>query len=118
LKAQAAYVDVFSIMPYHARFGHAKDIAWIARQTAWLGQHLGITGTESGPVAARGPKRIWPIIQLSDWGETVPLSQVAPLLEAGTRLPATGVTVFNWGSLHAQAEKVEALTAFYRAIAG
>ena len=44
LKAQAPYLDVFSIMPYHARFGHPDDIAWISRQTAWLGQHLGIRG--------------------------------------------------------------------------
>jgi hypothetical protein len=118
LKAQAAYIDVFSIMPYHARFGHASDVEWAARQTAWLGRHLGITGREPGPAAARGPKRIWPIVQVSDWGETVPVAQVAPVLEAGTRLPATGVTVFNWGSLHSQTEKVEAMGAFYRAISG
>src|SRR5439155_24060820 len=44
LKAQAEYVDVFSIMPYHARFGHATEPAWISRQVAWLSQYLGITG--------------------------------------------------------------------------
>jgi hypothetical protein len=32
LKAQAAYIDVFSPMPYHARFGHADDLDWIARR--------------------------------------------------------------------------------------
>ena len=117
LRAQKAHLDVFSSMPYHARFGHARDVEWIARQTAWLGRFLGITGREPGPAAARGAKRIWPIVQIADWGETVPLAQVAPVLEAGTRLPATGVTIFNWGSLHTQADKVEALGAFYRAIA-
>lgn len=117
LRAQAAHVDIFSIMPYHARFGHANDTEWIARQTAWLGKFLGITGKESGPATARGAKRIWPIVQLSDWGETVPAAQVGPVLDAGTRFPASGVTVFNWNSLHPQNDKVEALGTFYRAIA-
>ncbi len=44
LKAQAEYLDVFSPMPYHARFGHPTDPAWISRQVAWLGRHLGIEG--------------------------------------------------------------------------
>ena len=44
LRAQAAYLDVFSPMPYHARFGHADDPAWISRQIAWLGRHLGVEG--------------------------------------------------------------------------
>src|SRR4029077_6321290 len=70
LKAQARYLDVFSVMPYHARFGHATDVGWISRQTAWLGQFLGIKG-EAGERL-----KIWPIVQLSDWGETVPASQV------------------------------------------
>src|SRR5205085_9935304 len=38
LKAQARYLDVLSIMTYHARFGHPGDPAWIARQTASLGR--------------------------------------------------------------------------------
>lgn len=117
LRAQKAHVDVFSIMPYHARFGHGGDVAWIARQTAWLGRHLGITGAEAGkPAVARGAaKHIWPIVQLSDWGEPpVPMEQVAPVLEAGTQPPATGITVFNWGSLQRQPQKIEALCAFYR----
>ena len=110
LKAQAAYLDVFSIMPYHARFGHATDPAWISRQVTWLGQHLGITG-------APGERhRIWPIVQLADWGETVPVEQVAGALDHGTRLPATGVTVFAWDSLKKQTDKVAALARFYHAI--
>jgi hypothetical protein len=111
LRAQAKYVDVFSIMPYHARFGHAVDPAWISRQTAWLGNHLGIEGT-----ADERPK-IWPIVQLSDWGEKVTASQVSDVLDHGTRSPATGVMVFAWGSLRRQRDKVEAMTDFYRSIA-
>jgi hypothetical protein len=110
LKAQAEYIDVFSIMPYHARFGHATDPAWISRQTAWLGKYLGIRGE---PVER--PK-IWPIVQLSDWGATVPAEQVHAILDHGTRRPATGVTVFAWGSLRKQTEKVDKMAEFYRAI--
>ena len=44
LKAQSQYLDVLSIMPYHARFGHSADPAWISRQTAALGRSLGIKG--------------------------------------------------------------------------
>jgi hypothetical protein len=110
LKAQAQYIDVFSIMPYHARFGHAADPSWISRQTAWLGEYLGIKG-EPGE-----RHRIWPIVQLSDWGESVSVDQVRAVLDHGTRRPATGVMVFNWGSLRQQMEKVEAMGAFYRAI--
>ena len=66
LKAQSRYLDVLSIMPYHARFGHATDPAWISRQTASLGQSLGIKGEPGERI------RIWPIVQLSDWGEAVP----------------------------------------------
>ncbi len=110
LKAQARYLDVFSIMPYHARFGHAADLAWISRQTAWLGKHLGIQG-EPGE-----RNKIWPIVQLSDWGEAVPVEQVQPVLDHGTRRPATGVTVFAWGSLRKQREKVDAMVEAFRAI--
>ena len=60
--------------------------------------------------------KIWPIVQLSDWGETVPVDQVRTVLDHGTRRPATGVMVFNWGSLKRQMEKVEEMGAFYRAI--
>jgi hypothetical protein len=110
LKAQARYIDVFSIMPYHARFGHAKAPAWISGQTAWLGRHLGIEG-EPGE-----RHQIWPIVQLSDWGEDVPVTQIREVLDHGTRLPATGVMVFAWGSLHKQMPKVEAMGAFYNEI--
>ncbi|MFH1918867.1 MAG: hypothetical protein ABIP48_03125 [Planctomycetota bacterium] len=110
LRAQAEYVDVFSIMPYHARFGHSADPAWISRQTAWLGGYLGIRG-EPGE-----RHRIWPIVQLADWGETVPVDQVRPVLEHGTRPPATGVMVFHWGGLRGQMEKAEEMGRFYREI--
>jgi len=110
LRAQAEYVDVFSIMPYHARFGHASDPAWISRQTAWLGHHLGIDGK------AGERNKIWPIVQLSDWGEPVPVEQVRTVLDHGTRLPATGVMVFNWGSLRKQMEKADEMSSFYRDI--
>lgn len=110
LKAQAKYVDVFSIMPYHARFGHHTDPSWISRQTAWLGSYLGIKG------AAGERHKIWPIVQLSDWGENVPVAQVRTVLEHGTRLPATGVMVFNWGSLRGQMAKVDEMSDFYQAI--
>lgn len=104
LKAQARHVDVFSIMPYHARFGHAGDTGWISRQTAWLGRHL-------------PGKRIWPIVQLSDWGTPVPLGDVPLALDHGTRHPSSGVMVFAWGGLTGQPEKIEAMARFYRQIA-
>ena len=110
LKAQARYIDVFSIMPYHARFGHADDPAWISRQTKWLGNHLGIQGLPEER------HRIWPIVQLSDWGESVPVDQVRSVIDHGTRLPATGVMVFNWGSLQKQMAKVDQMSEFYREI--
>lgn len=110
LKAQARYVDVFSPMPYHARFGHAGDPEWISRQVRWLGSHLGIQGRPGER------RRIWPIVQLSDWGGPVPVSQVEAVLDHGTRPPATGVMVFAWGSLRKQPEKVEQLGRFYKAI--
>ena len=110
LKAQAKYVDVFSIMPYHARFGHARDPEWISRQTKWLGQHLGITGKPGERL------RIWPIVQLSDWGESVSAEQVQTVLDHGTRRPATGVMVFHWGSLRKQQPKIDRMTDFYRTI--
>lgn len=111
LKAQSSFLDVFSIMPYHARFGHAVDPAWISRQTAWLGQHLGIRG------GAGERWKVWPIVQLSDWGEAVPVDQVAEVLEHGTRRPSTGVMAFAWGGLPKTWTKVEALGRFYRGIA-
>ncbi len=110
LPAQAKYLDVFSIMPYHARFGHAQDPAWIARQTAALGTQLKLEGKPGET------KQIWPIVQLADWGETVPAEQVAAAIDYGTRLPATGVMAFHWSGLSKQWEKVESLGEAYRAI--
>jgi hypothetical protein len=110
LKAQSRFLDVLSIMPYHARFGHADDPGWISRQTASLGRALGIQGQPGERL------RIWPIVQLSDWGEKVPLTHVRDVLDQGTRPPATGVMVFVWGTLYPQWDKVEAMRGFYRAI--
>jgi hypothetical protein len=103
LKAQARYIDVFSPMPYHARFGYHDDPAWISRQVSWLGEYLGITGRPGER------HQIWPIVQISDWGEPVPVSQVPAVLDHGSRLPATGVLVFSWGSFRKEPEKIEAL---------
>jgi hypothetical protein len=107
LKAQAQYIDVFSPMPYHARFGHSNDVDWISRQVTWLGKYLGIRGVPGDKI------RIWPIVQLSDWGETVPASQVESIIREGIKPPATGVMVFAWGSLRKQPEKVEELRRVY-----
>lgn len=110
LKSQAKYLDVFSIMPYHARFGHAADIGWIARQTQSLGEFLGLKGTESES------KKIWPILQMSDWGEPVTAEQAAEIIEAGTRPPATGVMVFHWNGLAKEWNKVTAIGNAYRSL--
>jgi hypothetical protein len=110
LEAQAPYLDVLSIMPYHARFGHSMDPAWISRQTEALGRSLGIKGEPGERL------RIWPIVQLSDWGEAVPASRVPEILDHGTRPPATGVMVFVWGTLHPRWDKVEAMGEFFRTI--
>jgi hypothetical protein len=110
LRAQKKHIDVFSPMPYHARFGHADDPAWISRQTAWLGRHLELLGR-----AEEGTK-IWPIVQISDWGEAVAAEQIPAVLDHGTRAPATGVMVFRWGALRDEPAKVDAMARFYRAI--
>lgn len=110
LRAQAAYLDVFSPMPYHARFGHADDPGWISRQVAWLGGHLGIRGE---PGERHG---IWPIVQLADWETPVPVEQVGDVLDHGTRAPATGVMIFHWPGLRAAPEKIAPAAAFYRTI--
>jgi hypothetical protein len=103
LKAQAHYIDVFSPMPYHARFGHHDDPAWISRQVAWLGDYLGIEGRPGER------HQIWPIVQISDWGESVPVSQIPEVLDHGSRLPATGVLLFSWSSFRKEPEKIEAI---------
>jgi hypothetical protein len=108
LRAQAQHIDVFSPMPYHARFGHAADPSWIGRQTAWLGRHLGV---ESRP----GERwRIGPILQLSDWGETVPVARVPEVIAQGTRPPSTGVMAFVWSSLAKDWDKVGRMGRAYR----
>ena len=111
LRAQAAHIDVFSPMPYHARFGHAGDPAWISRQVAWLGQHLGVSGAPGERL------RIWPIVQISDWGDPVPVGQIDEVLRHGARAPATGVMVFAWSGLRKQPEKIDAIGRTFRALA-
>lgn len=110
LPAQAKYIDIFSIMPYHARFGHSKDPTWIARQTQSLGQLLNLKGS------ADEKRKIWPIVQLADWGPTVEVEQIPQIIDSGTRLPATGVMVFHWSGISQQWEKVEALGKVYKSM--
>lgn len=112
LKAQAAYIDVFSPMVYHARFGHAADLPWISRQVAWLGGYLGVRGVSGER------HRIWPIVQISDWGEPVPLEQVPVVIEHGARAPASGVMVFAWSGLRRDPEKIEAVGRAFRTLRG
>lgn len=110
LPAQAKFIDVFSNMPYHARFGHQQDPEWIARQTQSLGRLLNLKGTPDEK------QKIWPIVQLADWGPTVDAEQVPRILDFGTRLPATGVMVFHWSGISQQWDKVELLGKAYRAM--
>ncbi len=107
LPAQAPYLDVFSIMPYHSRFGHADDPGWISRQVRKLGEQLNIQGKPDEK------KRIWPILQLADWGTSVPVEQIATVLDHGSRQPATGVMVFHWSGISQQWEKAEAMKRAY-----
>lgn len=111
LKGQADYIDVFSPMPYHARFGHVGDLGWISEQTSWLGEHLGIEGSGDAET------QIWPIVQLSDWGEEVAESEIPAIIDHGLRAPSTGVIVFAWGSLKKQPAKVEELWRTFRLLA-
>jgi hypothetical protein len=110
LPAQAKYLDIFSIMPYHARFGHPQDPAWIARQIQSLGKLLNLKGTPDEK------QKIWPIVQLADWGPTVAAAQIPQIVDYGTRLPATGVMVFHWSGISQQWDKVESLGKVYRAM--
>ena len=109
LPSQTPYLDVFSIMPYHARFGHANDPAWIARQIKRLGETLKIEGTETDK------HRIWPIVQLSDWGQRVSVDQVESVLENGSLRPATGLMAFHWSGISKEWDKVDALQSAYLA---
>jgi len=110
LRAQAKFIDIFSIMPYHARFGHPNEPEWIASQTRSLGKLLNIQGQPEEK------QQIWPLVQLADWGETVSVEQVAEVIDYGTRKPVTGVMVFHWSGVSKQWDKVEAVGEAYRAI--
>ena len=110
LVAQAKYLDVFSIMPYHARFGHANNPAWIARQTKSLAGSLNLQGKPDEK------HKIWPIVQLADWGERVPVEQVQAVIDQGTQSPVTGVMVFHWSGVSKEWEKAEAMKQAYVAM--
>ena len=107
LPSQVPHLDVFSIMPYHARFGHAEDVDWIARQTQRLAELLKIQGKPGET------KQIWPIVQGSDWGERVSAEQIEQVLERASRQPATGVMMFHWNGLAKQWNKVQAIQRAY-----
>lgn len=110
LPAQSKYIDIFSIMPYHARFGHPNEPAWIARQTQSVGKLLNLKGSPDEK------QKIWPIVQLADWGPTVDAKQIPQILDYGTRPPATGVMIFHWSGVSQQWDKVESLGRVYRAM--
>ena len=110
LPAQAKFIDVFSIMPYHARFGHQMDPEWIVRQTQSLGKLLNLHGSPDEK------QKIWPIVQLADWGPAVDVEQVPQIMDFGTQFPATGIMVFHWGGASQQWDKVESLGNAYRAM--
>ena len=110
LPAQAKFMDVFSIMPYHARFGHLMDPEWIARQTQSLGKLLNLCGSPDEK------QKIWPIVQLADWGPAVDVEQVSKIMDFGTQRPATGVMAFHWSGVSQQWDKVEAMGNAYRAM--
>jgi len=111
IQAQRQYLDVISPMVYHARFGHADDPHWILRQIQWWADYLGLKGKpEESPW-------IWPIVQLSDWGKEVGVSDIELVLDYATRPPSRGVMVFAWGPLRKQPEKIEILQRYYRMIA-
>lgn len=111
LKAWKPLVDVFSPMPYHARFGHAKDLDWIARQTRWLGAFLDIQGTPDEQV------KIWPIVQISNWGENVPAEDIARIIQLGAQPPSSGLIAFAWGGFAKDPAKIDALTQALRTLA-
>jgi hypothetical protein len=61
-------------------------------------------------------KKIWPIVQLADWGERVPVEQVQAVIDQGTQSPATGVMVFHWSGVSKEWEKAEAMKMAYLAM--
>jgi hypothetical protein len=78
---------------------------------AWLGTYLGVNGVPGERL------RIWPIVQISDWGEPVPVAQIDEVLRHGARAPATGVMVFAWSGLRAQPQKIDGIGRAFRALA-
>ena len=54
-----------------------------------------------------------PIVQLSDWGERVPVEQVEAVLKHGSQQPATGIMAFHWNGMSKEWDKVEALKRAY-----
>ena len=61
-------------------------------------------------------KIIHPIFDRELWHpcrDTVSAGQVRSVMDHGTRRPATGVIVFNWGSLRKQMDKVDKEVAKY-----
>jgi hypothetical protein len=111
LRAWKPFIDVYSPMPYHARFGHAQDLEWIARQTQWLGDHLEIKGKPDERV------KIWPIVQISNWGEDVPPADVERIIALGATPPSTGILAFAWGGFANDPAKLESLTRAYQRLA-
>ena len=105
-----AWQKEIDLMPYHARFGHANDVAWISRQTEQLGKLLDVRGE------AKEKPQIWPIVQLADWGERVSVDQIATVIEHATRRPSTGVMVFHWSGVSKEPEKIAALERAYRSL--
>lgn len=99
-----------SLSPDPPPFTAAADPAWVGRQVAWLGRHLGVEGRPGERL------KIWPIVQLSDWGDPVPAAQVAEVIEQGTHRTSTGVTAFAWGPLSKDWDKVERLGRAYRSL--
>ena len=63
-------------------------------------------------------QRIWPIVQLADWGEKVAVDQIPTVLDCGTRRPATGTMVFHWSGISREGDKLAALGTAFRAMHG
>jgi hypothetical protein len=48
-------------------------------------------------------------VQLSDWGERVPVEQVEAVLDFAARSPATGLLAFHWSGISKEWDKVKSL---------
>lgn len=79
----------------------------------WVREYREILGLKGNPDEKQ---KIWPIVQLANWGEPVSVEQVVQVVDFGTRRPATGVMAFHWNGLSQQWDKVEALGPTYRAM--